>query len=126
MHYAINTPSSLASLCFIECMTSELRIIYFQGIGTMCVEMYDILLPVIKFSTDVSKAPHVYLMEDGLDLWLATLHCSPNITPGLLDLFVNMPDLYGWLYLRLVSIKTVDNDAETILTTGCLTICRTI
>ena len=70
----------------------------------MCVAMYDILLPVIKFSTDVSKAPHVYLMEDGLDLWLATLHCSPSITPGLLDLFVNMPDLYGRLYLRLASI----------------------
>ena len=61
----------------------------------MCVTMYDILLPVIKFSTDVSQAPHVYLMEDGLDLWHATLHCSPTITPDLLDLFINMPDLYG-------------------------------
>lgn len=71
------------------------KICSFQGIGTLCVAMYDILLPVIKFSTDVSQDPHVYLMEDGLDLWLSTLHCSPAMTPGLLDLFSNMPGLYG-------------------------------
>ncbi len=61
----------------------------------MCVAMYDILLPVIKFSTDASQPPHVYLMEDGLDLWLMTLHSSPAITPGLLELFTNIPELYG-------------------------------
>ena len=61
----------------------------------MCVNMYDFLLPVIQLSTDISQDPHVYLAEDGLDLWMSTLYCSPAITPGLLDLYTNMPALLG-------------------------------
>lgn len=66
-----------------------------QGLGEQCVSMYSFLLPVIQLATDVSQEPHVYLMEDGLDLWQATLHCSPVITEGLLGLYHNMPSLLG-------------------------------
>ena len=57
--------------------------------------MYDFLLPVIQSSTDVTQPQHVYLVEDGLELWQVTLLNAPSITPGLLDLYKNMPELLG-------------------------------
>jgi len=64
------------------------------SIGSSCVDMHDLLLPVIYYSTDVQQAAHVYLCEDGLDLWLATLQCSPSLTSPLVDLFSNMSALF--------------------------------
>ena len=57
--------------------------------------MYDFLLPVIQSSTDVTQPQHVYLVEDGLELWHVTLLNSPAITTGLLDLYKNMAELLG-------------------------------
>ena len=59
--------------------------------------MYDFLLPVIQLSTDTTKEPYVYMGEDGLELWQATLHSAPTMTSGLLDLYNNMPQLLGKL-----------------------------
>ncbi|XP_077865875.1 importin-11-like, partial [Saccoglossus kowalevskii] len=39
-----------------------------QGLGTSSVSLYSFLLPVIKFSTDVNQPPHIYLLEDGIEL----------------------------------------------------------
>uniref|UniRef100_A0A8C2PBN2 Importin-11 n=1 Tax=Capra hircus TaxID=9925 RepID=A0A8C2PBN2_CAPHI len=44
-----------------------------QGLGADSKNLYPFLLPVIQLSTDVSQPPHVYLLEDGLELWLVTL-----------------------------------------------------
>ncbi|XP_078607197.1 importin-11-like isoform X1 [Branchiostoma floridae x Branchiostoma japonicum] len=64
-----------------------------QGVGPLCMNLFPFLLPVIQFSTDVTKPPHVYLMEDGVDLWHITLQSSTSVTPELLQLFNNMPAL---------------------------------
>ena len=64
-----------------------------QGLGSLCVSMYDFVLPVIALSVDVDQEPHVYLGEDGLELWLSTLHASPAITPQLLQLYAHMAKL---------------------------------
>lgn len=40
-----------------------------QGLGADSKNVYPFLLPVIQLSTDVSQPPHVYLLEDGLELW---------------------------------------------------------
>ncbi|XP_036164295.1 importin-11 isoform X10 [Myotis myotis] len=64
-----------------------------QGLGADSKNLYPFLLPVIQLSTDVSQPPHVYLLEDGLELWLVTLENSPCITPELLRIFQNMPPL---------------------------------
>ncbi|KAI3372761.1 hypothetical protein L3Q82_023218 [Scortum barcoo] len=46
-----------------------------QGLGAESKNLYPFLLPVIQLSTDVSQPPHVYLLEDGLELWYGhTLH----------------------------------------------------
>uniref|UniRef100_A0A672QDE3 Importin-11 n=1 Tax=Sinocyclocheilus grahami TaxID=75366 RepID=A0A672QDE3_SINGR len=44
-----------------------------QGLGAESKNLYPFLLPVIQLSTDVSQPPHVYLLEDGLEL------CSENV-----------------------------------------------
>lgn len=51
------------------------------------------LLSVIQMSTDVHQDCHVYLLDDGLDLWLAVLENSSHITDALLRIFYNMPPL---------------------------------
>lgn len=43
--------------------------VYSQGLGAESKNLYPFLLPVIQLSTDVSQPPHVYLLEDGLELW---------------------------------------------------------
>jgi hypothetical protein len=57
--------------------------------------MFDFLLPVIQISTDVTQDQHVYLAEDGLDLWLETVRNSPSPNDHLLQLYRNMPGLLG-------------------------------
>lgn len=74
-----------------------------QGLGAESKNLYPFLLPVIQLSTDVSQPPHVYLLEDGLELWLATLENSPAGTAELLRIFQNMPAL---LELGSENVKT--------------------
>ncbi|OXB62519.1 hypothetical protein ASZ78_013208 [Callipepla squamata] len=64
-----------------------------QGLGAESKNLYPFLLPIIQLSTDVSQPPHVYLLEDGLELWLVTLENSPCLTPELLRIFQNMSAL---------------------------------
>uniref|UniRef100_A0A2K5DH08 Importin-11 n=1 Tax=Aotus nancymaae TaxID=37293 RepID=A0A2K5DH08_AOTNA len=64
-----------------------------QGLGADSKNLYPFLLPVIQLSTDVSQPPHVYLLEDGLELWLVTLENSPCVTSELLRIFQNMSPL---------------------------------
>lgn len=64
-----------------------------QGLGASSEQLHGFLLPVIQLSTDTSQEPHIYLLEDGLDLWLVTLHNATSISPGLLQLFSNMNTL---------------------------------
>lgn len=73
--------------------------------------MYEFLLPVIKFSTDVTAEPHIYLCEDALDLWLAMLHSAPSITSDVLSLYQNVPSLLGKYYvcLRITELYSFTN-----------------
>jgi len=66
-----------------------------QGFGPGSCAMYEFLLPVIELSTDTTKPEHVYLLDDGLELWHETLKNAANVTPELLKLFKNMKELLG-------------------------------
>ncbi|XP_068690161.1 importin-11-like [Montipora foliosa] len=74
-----------------------------EGLGALSQDMYSFLLPLIHLSTDITQPQHVYLMEDGLDLWHNVLMNASRITPELLHLFVNMPALldFGSENLRM-------------------------
>jgi hypothetical protein len=66
-----------------------------QALGAVSESLSPFLLPVIQLSTDVQQACHVYLLEDGLELWLAVLENSSSMSHDLLQLFRNMPPLLG-------------------------------
>uniref|UniRef100_G1MYF0 Importin 11 n=1 Tax=Meleagris gallopavo TaxID=9103 RepID=G1MYF0_MELGA len=74
-----------------------------QGLGAESKNLYPFLLPIIQLSTDVSQPPHVYLLEDGLELWLVTLENSPCLTPELLRIFQNMSALLGESFTNKIS-----------------------
>ncbi|KAM3847192.1 importin-11 isoform 2-T2 [Vipera latastei] len=77
----------------LRCAILTTLIHLIQGLGAESKNLYSFLLPVIQLSTDVSQPPHVYLLEDGLELWLVTLENSPCLTAELLRIFQNMSAL---------------------------------
>lgn len=48
------------------------------------------LYPVIGVSTNVNEPSHIYLLEEGLELWLIVIENSETMTPELLDLCSNV------------------------------------
>lgn len=50
---------------------------------------------MIALCTDVSQPPHVYLLEDGLDLWWAILENTTVCSPTLLNIASNLIALLG-------------------------------
>lgn len=52
--------------------------------------LHEFLINIISVSTDVKNDCHVYLMEDGLLLWLTTLENTATPHGPLLDIFDNM------------------------------------
>lgn len=68
-----------------------------QSLRESSADLHSIVIPVIRLSTDVQQDAHVYLLEDGLSLWKATLHHAKQATPEILELFVAIPSLFGKL-----------------------------
>ncbi|XP_012282091.1 importin-11 [Orussus abietinus] len=52
-----------------------------------------LVISVIAMSCDMNRDGHVYLLEDGLELWLVLLENTSEATPAIMDLFRNMPPL---------------------------------
>lgn len=61
-----------------------------QGLGTLSEKLQPFLLSMIALSTDVSQPPHVYLLEDGLELWWSVLDNSSVCSAELLNLGRNI------------------------------------
>nr|CAG4710470.1 unnamed protein product [Naegleria fowleri] len=58
------------------------------------VILYDFLLPLIQYSTDIDQDEHLYFIEEGLDLWHITMQYAPEPTQGLLSLFPNIVKIF--------------------------------
>ncbi|XP_073979099.1 importin-11-like [Rhodnius prolixus] len=56
-------------------------------------DVTNFILSVISLSTDVRQNCHVYLLEDGLELWQVVVENTAVITPAIMQLFSNMPPL---------------------------------
>ena len=57
------------------------------ALGPASVSVHQTVVPLISHSIDVDNPDSVFLMGDGLDLWLATLERAPEMTDDLADLF---------------------------------------
>ncbi|XP_046677970.1 importin-11-like [Homalodisca vitripennis] len=66
-----------------------------KALGTLSESamMSEFLLLVIQLSTDTQQPSHVYLLEDGLELWLTLLENSTAMSQPLLLLYNNMNPL---------------------------------
>ncbi|XP_031781070.1 uncharacterized protein LOC100116824 isoform X2 [Nasonia vitripennis] len=62
-----------------------------KALGSDSGILQPLVINVVELSCDMSQAGYVYLLEDGLELWLAVLENSPSSTPEIMNLFKNMP-----------------------------------
>jgi len=59
-----------------------------------CLCVLEGLCSILPAAVDVSQASYLYLIEDGLDLWLALIECTPDPLPKiLLDLARFLPEI---------------------------------
>ncbi|XP_055894030.1 importin-11-like [Biomphalaria glabrata] len=83
-------------------LTSLIHLV--QGYGPESTQLWQFIVPALAISTDTTQEPHVYLLEDGLELWYVTLINAPVMSSELLKLFHNIPALLdlGTENLRLI------------------------
>ena len=68
---------------------------HFQGLGSACENIAPFIYCVIKLSVDSRNDESVYLLEEGLELWLATLHNSRTLIPQWMELTRFIPPILG-------------------------------
>ncbi|XP_020288528.1 importin-11 isoform X2 [Pseudomyrmex gracilis] len=64
-----------------------------KALGSESVALEPLVVGIVALSCDLNEDGYVYLLEDGLELWLALLENAPAPTPAIMDLFRNMPAL---------------------------------
>ncbi|XP_053971959.1 importin-11 [Hylaeus volcanicus] len=64
-----------------------------QALGSESVILEPLVVGVVQFSCDVNQDGHVYLLDDGLRLWLTLLENARVATPAIMDLAKNIPAL---------------------------------
>ncbi|KAG0325424.1 Importin-11, partial [Podila humilis] len=57
-----------------------------ESLKSQSLGLHGLVMPLIRLSVDPSQDAHVYLMEDGFELWLATLKSAREATTELLSL----------------------------------------
>ncbi|KAJ3323392.1 Importin-11 [Boothiomyces sp. JEL0866] len=67
-------------------------------------QMYEMVAPILQESLDTSNPGHVYLFEEGLELWLATMQNCSRGHQGLLNL---VPVAIGLLDLGTETLKKI-------------------
>ena len=70
-------------------------LIIYQALGPESIVIEPLVVAVIALSCDVNQDCHVYLLEDGLRLWLALLENAPAPTPAIMELAKNLPAVLG-------------------------------
>ncbi|KAF9586226.1 hypothetical protein BGW38_008319 [Lunasporangiospora selenospora] len=57
-----------------------------ESLKSQSVGLHALVMPLIRLSVDPTQEAHVYLMEDGFELWLATLKTARHSTDELMSL----------------------------------------
>ncbi|XP_029049109.1 importin-11 isoform X2 [Osmia bicornis bicornis] len=99
-----------------------------KALGPDSVVLEPLVVGVIALSCDVNHESHVYLLEDGLRLWLTLLENAPAPTPAVMDLAKNLPALLEQSYenlklcLYIVQAYVVLNPQEFLSQRGAIII----
>jgi len=90
-----------------------------EALGLQSMKIHEMLLPIIQLSTDVKQPAHVYLLDDGLDLWLAVMENTTKLSEKLLAMFAVLP---GLLEPNTDSFKTCINIMEAYVLLDALSV----
>lgn len=75
------TDQNLLQSAILVIMTKLIESLKSQSMG-----LHHMVMPLIRLSVDPTQEAHVYLMEDGFELWLATLKTASQSTDELMSL----------------------------------------
>ncbi|KAF9360714.1 hypothetical protein BGX34_007599 [Mortierella sp. NVP85] len=75
-----------------------------ESLKSQSVGLHAMVMPLIRLSVDPSQEAHVYLMEDGFLLWLATLKTAVQVTDEILSL---VPAAVALLSEGMDNLKTM-------------------
>ncbi|XP_023328884.1 importin-11 [Eurytemora carolleeae] len=77
----------------LRCAILTTLVFIVQGLGTVSEGLLPFLAPVLDLSTDLTQESHIYLLEDGLELWLTVLHNTAKPYNELVNLLPRIPPL---------------------------------
>ncbi|KAJ2725539.1 hypothetical protein GGI07_001165 [Coemansia sp. Benny D115] len=64
-----------------------------NALGAQSVELQHFVAPLVQHSVDLDNPAHVYLLEDGLELWLALIRHATRLDPSIRELIRCIPSL---------------------------------
>ncbi|CAK9199162.1 unnamed protein product [Sphagnum jensenii] len=85
------------------------------ALGPQSPICYDLLLPILQYSTDVNQPDELNMLEDGVQLWQTTLRNAPIMVPQLMDLF---PHLVAVMERNFEHLSTVMKIIESYILLG--------
>merc|ERR1719244_1082718 len=93
LHYLPTLWQESESHNMLRCSILSTLVYIVQGLGTVSEGLLPFLGPVLELSVDLTQDSHIYLLEDGLELWLTILHNTAKPHPTLLNLLAKLPPL---------------------------------
>ena len=112
LHYLPTLWEESASHNMLRCSILSTLVFIVQGLGTVSEGLLPFLGPVLELSIDIAQVElrviflystntevqifqdsHIYLLEDGLELWLTLLHNTAQPYDTLLHLLTKLPPL---------------------------------
>lgn len=88
----------------LKCAIISTLVHYVKALGPESSVLEPLIVGMVGLSCDLNQDAHVYLLEDGLVLWLALLENAQTPTQGIMDLLGYMPSLLE-VALDQVTIK---------------------
>ena len=92
-HYLPNLWSASEDHDMLRCSILATLVSIVQGLGSITETLAPFLYEVIFMSTNLNNPCSVYLLEDGLELWLVSLQNSRQLLPQWMQLALNIPPI---------------------------------
>lgn len=93
LHYLPTLWDESANHNMLRCSILSTLVFIVQGLGTVSESLLPFLGPVLDLATDLQQQAHIYLLEDGLELWLTLLHNTAKPSAAIIGLLPRVPPL---------------------------------
>jgi len=93
LHYLPKLWDESSKHDMLRCAILTTLVFIVQGLGTVSEGLLPFIGPVLELSTDLTQDSYIYLLEDGLELWLTVLHNTAKSYDSLLKLLPRIPPL---------------------------------